>query len=309
MSGLTRRVLGAAGVSMLAGAGMASATTRTPGIAITIDDFNLVDTPLLSGDRRDTAIRNALSRHGVKAAAFVAGKYVDAERSPKVLTAWSDEGHLLGNHTFSHAYYGGKDPAGETADILRCEPLLTPYAGFRRLFRFPFLAEGKTAEGRDALRSLLRQHGYRNAHVTIDTSDWYIDQRLTTRLEAGAGADLAPFRAYWLDHIWDRATYYDGLARDVLGHSIDHTILLHHRLATALFLDDGLTMFRQRGWRLVDASEAFATPELNVEYDTLPAGQSLMWAAAKASGRFEGRLRFPGEDDTYEKARMDALGL
>ena len=34
-----------------------------------------------------------------------------------------------------------------------------------------------------------------------------------------------------------------------------------------------------------------------------------MWAAAKASWRFEGKLRYPGEDDTYEKPRMDALGL
>ena len=310
ISGLTRRgLVSVTGASVIAAAGRAPAAPRTPGIAITIDDFNLADTPLLSGVERDVAIRHALYHHRVMAAGFVAGKYVDAERSPKVLTAWSDGGHILGNHTFSHPYYGGKDPAGEMADILKCEPLLTPYSGFRRLFRFPFLAEGKTVEGRDALRVLLRQHGYRNGHVTIDTSDWYIDQRLTARLQADAGADLGPYRAYWLNHLWDRATYYDGLAQQVLGHSIDHTILLHHRLATALFLDDGLAMFRKRGWRLVDASAAFATPELQVECDTLPAGQSLMWAAAKASGRLKGHLRFPGEDDTYEKARMDARGL
>ena len=301
----------AAGLTAAAsGAPRASASTvRAPGIAITIDDFDLADTPLMSGWERDVAIRRSLGHFKVKAAGFVAGKYVDAERSPRVLTAWSDGGHILGNHTFSHSYYGGKDPAGEMADILRCEPLLTPYSGFRRLFRFPLLAEGRTAGGRDAMRVLLREHGYRNGHVTIDTSDWYIDQRLTKRIKADPAADLAPYRAYWLDHIWDRATYYDGLAKEVLGHSISHTILLHHRLATALFLDDGLTMFRKRGWRLVDAAAAFATPELNSAYDTLPAGQSLMWAAAKAGGRFDGRLRFPGEDDTYEKPRMDALGL
>jgi peptidoglycan-N-acetylglucosamine deacetylase len=282
---------------------------RPPGLAITIDDFNLADTPLMSGPARDDAIRRALRRHGLKAGGFVAGKYIDAERSPHVLAAWSKEGHLIGNHSFSHPYYGGSDPAGEMADILKCEPLLTPYPGFRKLFRFPYLAEGKTAGGRDAMRALLHDHGYRNGHVTIDTSDWYVDQRLTARLTADPKADVAPYRAYWLDHLWDRATYYDGLAQAVLGHSIDHTILLHHRLATALFLDDGLTLFRKRGWRLVDAAAAFATPELNVDYDTLPAGQSLMWAAAKASERFEGQLRYPGEDDTYEKPKMDALGL
>ncbi len=95
----------------------------------------------------------------------------------------------------------------------------------------------------------------------------------------------------------------------MLGHSIDHTILLHHRLTTALFLDDGLTMFKQRGWRLTDAATAFRQLEMQASYDTLPAGQSLMWAAAKASRRFEGKLRYPGEDDTYEKPRMDVLEL
>ncbi len=136
-----------------------------------------------------------------------------------------------------------------------------------------------------------------------------MDQRLTARLKSDPTTDLAPYRTYWLDHIWDRATYYDSLARAVLGRSIDHTILLHHRLTTALFLDDGLEMFRRRGWRLTDAATAFAQPQMKVDYATLPSGQSLMWAAAKASGRFEGQLRYPGEDDKYEKPRMDALGL
>ena len=195
------------------------------------------------------------------------------------------------------------------ADIQRCEPLLTPYSGFRKLFRYFFLAEGNTVDGRDRLRPLLKEHGYRNGPVTIDTSDWYIDQKLNAHLRTVSTTDIAPYKVSWLDHVWKRATYYDGLARAVLGHSIDHTILLHHRLTTALFLGDGLAMFRQRGWPLTDAAAAFRQPEMQVSYDTLPAGQSLMWAAAKSSGRFDGALRYPGEDDTYEKAGMDALGL
>jgi peptidoglycan-N-acetylglucosamine deacetylase len=307
---LRRRSLLAASLAMaFAPRSVHASPSAGPGLAITIDDFNLSDTPRLTGPERDTAIRKALARHRVKAAGFVVGKYLDGERSARVLTAWSDEGHILGNHSFSHAYYGGKDPAGMMADILKCEPLLTPYAGFRRLFRFPYLAEGNTAAGRDALRALLHNHDYKIAPVTIDTSDWYVDNRLTARLTADPQADLAPYRRYWLDHLWDRATYYDGLAQAVLGHSLDHTILLHHRLATGLFFDDALAMFRSRGWRLVDAVAALATPDLSRSYDTLPAGQSLVWAAAKASGRFDKVLRYPGEDDTYEKPKMDALGL
>ncbi|CAL4867772.1 hypothetical protein MMA231_02039 [Asticcacaulis sp. MM231] len=304
-----RTVLGALGGGLAMASSPTNAKAKAPGIAITIDDFNLADTARLSGLQRDEAIRQALRRQKLKAAGFVAGKYIDADKSPQVLSAWSAEGHCLGNHSFSHSYFSGSDPDGEMADILKCESLLAPYAGFQKLFRFPFLAEGKTAEGRDRMRVLLRAHGYQNAPVTIDTSDWYIDQRMAGRLKLAPDSDIAPYRAYWLDHIWERATYYDGLAQKMLGRSIDHTLLLHHRLTTALFLDDGLRMFREKGWRLVDASTALARADLQIEYDTLPAGQSLLWAAAKASGRFESELRYPGEDSIYETARMDALGL
>jgi hypothetical protein len=42
---------------------------------------------------------------------------------------------------------------------------------------------------------------------------------------------------------------------------------------------------------------------------TLPAGETLIWALAKESGKFEKELRYPGEDDIYENPRMDARQL
>lgn len=301
--------LASVGLAAVGPAFGAARNNRRPGIAITIDDFDLSDTALLSGEARDAAIRAALKRHKIKAGGFVAGKYVDAALSPQILSAWSNDGHLLGNHSFSHRYFSGTDPNGLMADIMKCEPLLSGYSGFRKLFRFPYLAEGRTAEGRDAMRALLKQHGYANAHVTIDTSDWFIDNRLKARLKTEPSTSLAPYRRFYLDHMWDRATFYDGLAQSLFGHSIDHTILLHHRLTTGLFLDDMLSMFKKRGWRLIDAKTAFASPIFAMEPGVLPAGQSLVWSAAKADGRFDKLLRFPGEDGEYEGPKMDAAGL
>lgn len=301
--------LGASAVCALGERSAAARSLRTPGIAITIDDFDLSDTPLLTGEARDAAIRGALKRHRIKAAGFVAGKYIDATVAPRVLRRWSDDGHIIGNHSFAHRPFGGPDPDAQIADILRCEALLSRYPGFRKLFRFPYLAEGRTAEGRDAIRAGLRAHGYRNAHVTIDTSDWFIDSRLKARLAADPRADLSAYRRFYLDHLWDRATYYNGLAKALFGHSIDHTILLHHRLATGLFLDDALTMFRARGWRLVDAAAAFGSPTFALEPQTLPAGQSLLWSLARSTPHLASALRFPGEDGAYESPKMDALKL
>lgn len=48
--------------------------------------------------------------------------------------------------------------------------------------------------------------------------------------------------------------------------------------------------------------------ELSSNGSSVPDGASF-WAAAKARGGFDDRLRYPGEDGDYEAARMDALGL
>lgn len=285
------------------------ASRGSPRIAITIDDFDIQDTPLLSGEARSRAILASLDRFGVRSAGFPAGKLVDSESGARYLRDWSAAGHILGNHSYSHTRFGELDSPAATAEIAKCELLLAPYPTFRKMFRFPYLAEGANKADRDRIRAVLRLNGYRNAHVTIDTSDWYLNSRMIRKLRTEPGSDLGPYRRYYLDHLWDRATFYDGLARALFGRPVTHTLLLHHNLASGLFLGDALAMFRERGWRLADAAKAFDQPLFAIGPDVVPAGQSLIWALAKAHGGFEGRLRFPGESDVYEKPAMDRLGL
>ena len=129
------------------------------------------------------------------------------------------------------------------------------------------------------------------------------------RLDQNPAADARPYRDPYLAHLWDRAAYYDGLAQSLTGRSISHTILLHYTLLNSLFLDDVLAMFEAKGWQLVSAQAAFADPVFSNAPRTVPAGESLIWALAKESGKFEGRLRYPGESDEYEKDKLDRLEL
>jgi hypothetical protein len=112
-----------------------------------------------------------------------------------------------------------------------------------------------------------------------------------------------------LNHLWDRATFYDGLSRKALGRSARHTLLIHHNVLNELFLGDVLDMFQSKGWKLIDASEAFTDPVFDATPNIVPAGESIIWALAKESGKFNDLLRYPGEDDVYEKPKMDKLGL
>ncbi|MGH9838711.1 MAG: hypothetical protein ACREEM_08005 [Blastocatellia bacterium] len=68
-------------------------------------------------------------------------------------------------------------------------------------------------------------------------------------------------------------------------------------------------MIERKGWQLINAGEAFSDPAFNAEPKIPPAGESLIRALAKESKKFEGLLRYPGENGEYEKAAMDRLGL
>jgi hypothetical protein len=109
--------------------------------------------------------------------------------------------------------------------------------------------------------------------------------------------------------MWERSLYYDDLARKVLGRPVKHTILMHYNLLNALFLGNLLDMFRSKGWKLIDAADAFTDPVFSASPNIVPAGESIIWALAKETGKFDKLLRYPGEDSVYENAKMDKLGL
>jgi peptidoglycan-N-acetylglucosamine deacetylase len=193
------------------------------------------------------------------------------------------------------------------ADVLRNHALLQELPGFTRLFRFPFLKEGDSAEERDEIRTFLRKNGYRSGRVTIDASDWYYDSRLRRHLAAHPGSTPDVFRRLYLEHLWDRSVYYDRLSRKVLGRSVKHTLLLHVNALNAALLPDVIRMYRERGWKIVTPSAAFADPVYRRDPKTVPAGESLVWSLAKEKGVPD--LRYPAENDTYERPVPEAAGF
>lgn len=305
-------------MALAAGAGsfnkLSSARVKDKGkpeVALTMDDFSWGNAVKLSASERNQAILKTLDAYSIKAALFVVGRNIDSEEGKQLLKPWSDAGHLICNHTYSHRNYN--NPAMTAAvyeqDILRAEALLKEFPRFQKYLRFPMLKEGDTAEKRDAIRKVLRNHGYRNGYVTIDNSDWIVDQRLTARIKKDPNANLKPYRDFYLEHMWDRAQYYDSLAHKVLGRPVRHTILTHFNLLNGLFLGDLLQMFKRKGWKLIDASEAFGDPIFKAEPKVVPAGESIVWSLAKESGTIAQSLRYPAEDGEYENARMNKLGL
>lgn len=280
-----------------------------PTISLTFDDGITHDRSGYKFEDWNQMILDALAKHDLQAAFFVTGFNKLDQKGKYLLRSWDNAGHLIGNHTFSHPNFNNTRVGMREfkEEFIGTDTLINQLDHFVKLFRFPFLKEGETPEEVQAIRSFLRGQGYKNGYVTVDASDWYIDSRLRKRLSNNPDAPLDPFKKFYLEHLFERANYYEKLSYDMTGRHINHTLLLHHNLTSALFLDDLIKMFKSNGWKVISAEEAYRDPI----FDQTPAyaGESLIWALAKDSGLFTEQLRYPAEDSRYEKKRMDDLGL
>ncbi len=282
-----------------------------PKIAFTFDDGRTDDIGGYKLKVWNEMLLANLKKHNLKAILFSSGANKTTPLGKYVLSSWNDAGHLIANHTFTHPSFNRKNTSLEAfkIELTKNDSIIRAYSNYYRYFRFPFLKEGDTKEKIEGFRAFMKEKGYKNGHVTIDASDWYIANRLAKRLNENPKADISGFREYYKMHLLDRATFYDSLAYQLTNRRINHVILLHHNLAAALFLDDLIKHFVANGWEITDADKAYTDKIYDEVPNRIPAGESLIWALAKQSGKFEGILRYPAEDGEYEKSRMDELGL
>jgi peptidoglycan/xylan/chitin deacetylase (PgdA/CDA1 family) len=291
----------------------ASIATPTPAqtIAFTFDDGpHLTATPRLSPQARNQAMLDALAKHDVKATLFVtAGNGADRPEGLALARAWGEAGHTIGNHTMTHLNLHAEKVtlAQYQQEVLDCDAVIRNLPGYRKWFRFTYLREGNTPEKRDGMRQFLAAQGYRNAYVSLDTSDWRLDQLLNETLSKDANADVSAIKQAYLAHVWQRAEAYRALSQTLQGRDIHQVILLHHNLINALWLDDVIQMFKQRGWRIVTPEVAFADPVYQLQPDRSVAGQSLLLSIARLMGlgKFEGWERLVDDGD-FEIAALKA---
>lgn len=280
-------------------------------ISFTFDDGSTNDMPNYKLEEWNEMLLANLKKHDLKSVLFVKGSSLTGEKGNYIISSWDNANHKIANHTYSHKNFNSEKVTLEQfeTDFLINDSTIRRYKNFYPYFRFPYLKEGDTKEKVDGFREFLNEQSYKNGHVTIDASDWYVNGRLVERLKENPNADISGFKEFYVSHLYDRALFYDSLATALTNRKISHVILLHHNLAAALFLDDLIEYFETNGWEVMDAEEAYKDEIYNNEPGNIPAGESLIWAMAKQSGNFENILRYPAEDGEYEKEKMDKLGL
>ncbi|MCP4115808.1 MAG: polysaccharide deacetylase family protein [Desulfobacteraceae bacterium] len=282
--------------------------SQAQSIALSFDDgLDPRTQPLASS--WNSSILEALSNAQIKSILFPAGKRVDSPAGLNLVRDWGKAGHAVGNHTYSHLNLCSKQTTLEQfiTETERNEALLKDIPGWTKRLRFPYLKEGETVSKRDGFRTWLTDHGYKSGAVSIDASDWYYNKRYLAWRASHPDDDPSQFRIAYLNHLWNRATYYDSLSEQILHRSVKHVLLLHTKAINAAFLPDIIAMFRSKGWTIISPEEAYEDPIYAMTPMGLPAGESILWALAKQNGVKD--LRYPAESDVYEKPLLDKLGL
>jgi peptidoglycan/xylan/chitin deacetylase (PgdA/CDA1 family) len=118
------------------------------------------------------AIVATLAEHDVRASFFFQGRWVTAY--PDLTRAIGRDGHLIGNHSHSHAPMPALSDQGLAAEIDMAEASIRNVLGVdpRPWFRCPF---GAGADDPRVLEALATR-GYRNVHWDVAASDWEDDR-------------------------------------------------------------------------------------------------------------------------------------
>ncbi|AEE96471.1 polysaccharide deacetylase family protein [Mahella australiensis] len=146
-----------------------SNTTHVKPVVIGFGDGHIKQAALTFDDGPDgrftPQILDILKKYNVKATFFVIGR--NAEKYPEVLKRTSDEGHVIGNHSWDHKDFTKLTDNDLYEEIHKTETLLDRQLGSHSpLIRMPYGAFN------DNIVNTIAALGYYNIYWSVDTEDW-----------------------------------------------------------------------------------------------------------------------------------------
>jgi len=145
-------------------------------IALTFDDG--------PNDPHTLNLLDFLAKHNVRASFFLIGRYV--QQRPDIVREIAKQGHVIGNHTFSHPFLTFHGSEGIRKEIQLCRDAITDAVGENsNLFRPPWGAR------RPVVFRIVRQLGLEPIMWNITGYDWnapsaeYIFQKVSPKIRGG----------------------------------------------------------------------------------------------------------------------------
>lgn len=232
-------------------------------LALTIDDLPFVKgetfTPELEAQHFESILAT-LKKYRVTAVGFANGVSVKGHHH-RLLQNFIDNGHILGNHTFSHKDYHKVDFPEFRDDVLAGLAAIEPWLRTSKAyFRHPYLHHGNTAEKKASLDELLRTSGHIMVPVTIDDDDWLYNQQYMEAIKTGNSALAAKIGEEYLTHMREETQRNQKLAHQKLGRDVKHILIIHMNLINTHYLDKLLGWYQDSGWSFITTEQALSDP-------------------------------------------------
>lgn len=250
---------------LLAGLQLAQVSSEAAGkkqarqIAITFDELPAAET---FGEVDRVAINNmileSLKKHEVKATGFVIGQNIGD--SFDLLGTWLNDGHKLGNLTYSHQDYNELGIESFLKDIAMgeqtLEPMLSGFGQKKRYFRFPYLHYGNNAESKRQARLFLDNRNYVVAHATVVVEDYLYNLsfvQLKSKADTGAFEQL---RSEFINHVLEELEAVEIVAQQDMNRRVSHILQLRCNRLNAEFLDGLLGAIKDMGYTFITLDKA-----------------------------------------------------
>lgn len=251
-------------------------------MAVTIDDLPVVGGG--SEERRQFVTEGILShlrRHRVPALGFVNERGLgQPAKSVRIdlLRRWLEEGHELGNHTYSHpsffrtsleAYLKEVDLGDEVIG-----PLGIEYKRPVRYFRHPYLNTGPDLPTKEKFEERLAHMGYQVAPVTIDNSEWEF-ARAYDKANGNEARRQNIIKAY-LAYMNEMTEFFETYSQELFGREPKQILLIHANALNARCLNQLLDVYKKRGYEFVSLEQALKD-KVYQEPDTYTGRRGISW--------------------------------
>ncbi len=262
-------------------------------VAVTFDDLPGTRQPE-NLDHQKYVTENLLAKikaAGVPTIGFVNEhriiRYGEVDQRIELLKKWLDDGHELGNHTFSHIAINTNTFEDYTRDLIRGEPvtrmLLEQKGKKLRFYRHTQLRTGPTDEYRLRLAEFLKKRGYTVAPVTIDNNEYIYTIVYSRAKRKGDKALQDRIVKSYVEYMEKIFEHFENLSREFLGREVKQTLLLHANEINADHFDKIAVLMKTRGYKFIALEDALKDPAYQLTEVTSLRGLSWLhrWMLAK----------------------------
>lgn len=226
-------------------------------IALTFDDSPRIAAGYFTGPERAKHLIEGLQKTEVREVAFFSVSSKLDKEGKERLESYASAGHILANHTHTHPDFNQTSAEFYVQDFQTADAQLSKFSHFEKWFRYPYLREGDQPEKRDAMRAALNRAGYKNAYITVNTYDWYMEDQFQKEIQKNTNLDFGRLKSFYIGTLLKAVAYYDDMAISHLGRSPKQIILLHETDLNALFIADLVASLRSAGWKIISPREAY----------------------------------------------------